>query len=136
MTRAALPLLALSLLLSACRDRDADLPPEYRAVAVPAERLASPAARERGRRLFAQHCALCHGVAADGRGARREGMSRPPADLTDPAWRQRTSARRAYFSIREGAPGTAMPAWRSLTPEETWDLVAYVLPAGGAGGAR
>ena len=136
MTRAALPLLALSLLLSACRDRDANLPREYRALRVPSERLASPEVRERGRRLFGEHCALCHGVAADGRGARREGMSRPPADLTDPVWRERTSARRAYFTIREGVPGTAMPAWRSLSPEETWDLVAYVLPVAPAGRAN
>ncbi len=136
MTRASLPLLALSLLLSACRARDADLPREYRAIRAPSERLASPEARERGRHLFEEHCVICHGVAADGRGARREGMSRPPADLTDPIWRERTSARRAYFTIREGVSGTAMPAWRSLSPEETWDLVAYVLSVGGTGGTR
>ena len=132
MTRAALPLLALSLLLSACRGPDADLPGAYRALSVTSERLASPEARERGRRLFGEHCAICHGAAADGRGARRAGMSRPPADLTDPAWMERTSARRAYFTIREGVSGTAMPAWRSLTPEETWDLVAYILSLGPA----
>ena len=134
MTRAGLPLLALWLWLSACRGQDAELPGAYRTLRVPADRLASPEARERGRRLFAEHCALCHGEAADGRGARRAGLSRPPADLTDPAWRARTSPRRAYFTIREGVPGTAMPAWRSLGPEETWDLVAYVLAAGGVAG--
>jgi mono/diheme cytochrome c family protein len=130
MTRTAPPLLALSLSLSACSGRDADLPREYRAIAVPSERLASPEARERGRRLFQEHCAICHGAAADGHGARREGMDRAPADLTDPAWRERMSERRAYFRIREGVPGTSMPAWRSLSTGETWDLVAFVFSLG------
>jgi mono/diheme cytochrome c family protein len=57
-------------------------------------------------------------------------MSRAPADLTDPAWRARTSERRAYYTIREGVPGSSMPAWRSLSTEETWDLVAFVFSLG------
>jgi mono/diheme cytochrome c family protein len=32
-----------------------------------------------------------------------------------------------YYAIREGVSGTPMPSWRSLSEEQSWDLVAYVL---------
>ena len=94
---------------------------------MPESRLRSPAARERGQRLFLEHCALCHGERADGRGVRREGLSSPPRDFTDPAWRQRTSPRRVFYTIREGSPGTPMAAWKIFDEGETWDLAAYLL---------
>jgi cytochrome c oxidase cbb3-type subunit III len=106
------------------------LPGAYRRIPVPDERLLSTDARAEGRRLFVTHCALCHGEAADGRGARREGLARPPRDLTDAVWRRSTSPRRVYFAIREGVHGTPMPAWKALDEDATWDLVAYVLSIG------
>jgi high-affinity iron transporter len=113
--------------LAGCRDRDADLPAAYRDLAVPEQRLASQGARDRGRRLFLEHCALCHGEAGDGRGVRREGLNPPPRNFTDRAWRRHTSPRRVYFAIREGVRGTPMPSWKALDENDTWDLVAYVL---------
>jgi high-affinity iron transporter len=113
------------------------VPAAYRSVPVPAARLADPAARERGRALFARHCALCHGERGDGRGERRAGLSTPPRDLTDARWQSRTSPLRLFATLREGVPGTAMASWAALDEEETWDLVAYVrsLRARGEGGA-
>ncbi|MBI3401627.1 MAG: cytochrome c [Acidobacteria bacterium] len=96
---------------------------------MPAARLQSGDARVRGRALFLEHCALCHGASADGRGERREGLARPPRDFTDPQWRQTTSARRVYFAIREGVQGSPMPAWKALDDDSAWDLVGYVLSA-------
>jgi high-affinity iron transporter len=127
MRKALLSLLAVSLGLSACSDPDRDLPAGYRAIPVPHERLRSAEARARGRALFQQHCALCHGARADGRGLRREGLSKTPADFTDPAWRQRATPRRIYHAIREGVAGTPMPSWKALEPSEAWDLVAFLL---------
>ena len=115
----------MSLPLLACR-ADGDLPPSYRAIRVPGERLASTDARERGRRLFLEHCALCHGERADGFGVRREGLSSPPRDFTDPSLRRKTSPRRMFFEIREGVRGTAMPSWKALDEGQTWDLVAFL----------
>ena len=91
----------------------ADLPEPYRSIAVPEERLRSAEARAHGRALFLQHCALCHGERADGRGVRQQALSTPPRDFTDPAWRARTSPRQVFHVIREGSPGTPMPAWKS-----------------------
>jgi mono/diheme cytochrome c family protein len=70
---------------------------------------------------------LCHGVNADGRGDRHEGLSSPPRDFTGAAWRRSTSPRRVYFAIREGVHSTPMPAWKALDEDATWDLVAFVL---------
>lgn len=123
-------LMSMMLLASACERPDDALPPAYRDLAVPDERLNSTAARERGRRLFLEHCALCHGVNADGHGARREGLSRPPADFTSSAWQARVTPRLVYFNIREGIRGTAMPSWKILETDETWDLTAYLLALG------
>ncbi|MGH9366820.1 MAG: c-type cytochrome [Thermoanaerobaculia bacterium] len=115
----------MALAFSACRG-DGDLPPSYRKTRVPEERLASAESRARGRRIFLEHCALCHGTRADGRGVRREGLSTPPRDFTDPNTRRALSPRRMFFVIREGVRGTAMPSWKSLDEETAWDLVAYL----------
>lgn len=123
-------LAAMWLAFSACRGGDGDLPEPYRSVAVPEEQLRSAAAREHGRKLFLQNCALCHGDRADGRGVRHQALSTPPRDFTDRAWRNRTSARRLFYVIREGSPGTAMPAWKSLEASDAWHLTAYLLAVG------
>ncbi len=113
----------LALALSAC---ERDVPAAYRSVVVPVARLGDPAARQRGRELFARYCAICHGERGDGRGERRAGLSTTPRDLTDPTWQARTSSLRIFVALREGVPGTAMPSWAALSTDESWDLVAYV----------
>jgi high-affinity iron transporter len=122
--------LSISLTFTACSGVDSDLPPPYRGVAVPVERLRSAEARARGRALFTANCALCHGEHGDGRGQRAAGFARPPANFTDPDWRRRTTPRRVFYVVREGVRGTPMPAWTFLGEEDTWDLVAYVLSLG------
>jgi mono/diheme cytochrome c family protein len=123
------PSLVLIVLLAftACRGADADLPPAYRHLDVPEARLQSAEARAQGRTLFLSHCALCHGKQGNGHGRREMGLSTAPADFTDPSWRSQATPRHVFFWIREGVQGTPMPAWRALSDDETWDLVAYVL---------
>lgn len=89
--------------------------------------LRSPEARARGRALFLEHCALCHGENADGRGRRREGLTGRPADFTSAEWRASVTPNEVYDTIRHGKPGTSMPAWRSLDERDVGDLTAYVL---------
>jgi cytochrome c oxidase cbb3-type subunit III len=122
-----IPALLMWLVLPGCSDVDRDLPSPYRTVAIPEDELTSSLARERGRVLFQANCALCHGVRGDGHGQRREGLDVPPRDFTNPEWRQHTSPRHVFFVIREGVAGTPMPAWRSLSERDAWDLTAFVL---------
>ena len=119
--------LAISLTFSACSGPDADLPPPYRHLEVPEERLRASDAIARGQALYETNCLLCHGERGDGRGRRGSGFARKPPRFDDPAWRRSTTARRAYFVVREGLAGTPMPGWRWLSEGETWDVVAYIL---------
>jgi mono/diheme cytochrome c family protein len=100
--------------------------------APPAGLLDSAAARERGRTAYLEHCALCHGVDANGHGVREQALSGPPADVTLPSWRQSTSPGEVFTVVRDGVRGTSMPSWRSLSEAETWDLVAYLWSVGEA----
>jgi high-affinity iron transporter len=121
-----IPALLTWLALPGCADADRDLPPAYRKVAVPDAELHSAAARDRGRVLFLANCALCHGVRGDGHGERKEGLDVPPRDFTDPEWRRQTTPRHVFFAVREGLAGTPMPAWKSLTEHDAWDLTAFL----------
>ena len=122
MTR--VPWLAGAVLLAvaglSCR-QPADLPPDFDA------RAASPRGRPPGRPLFLRYCAICHGERGDGQGARASAFTTPPRDFTNEAWRRSTSARRVYRAVRDGLPGTPMPAWRALGDDAVVDLTAYVL---------
>ncbi len=131
MRRVPLLVWSASLVLSACSGQDGDLPAAYRRLAVPYQRLATAVARDHGRALYLQNCALCHGVRGDGRGVRREGLSSSPRDFTDATWQKRYSALLIFFTISEGVPGTSMSAWGSLSDDDAWDLVAYIRSLGG-----
>jgi high-affinity iron transporter len=123
--------LAMGACLLCCLDRgEGDLPAATRALPVPEARLASPEARARGHALFAEHCSLCHGARADGRGVRRVGLAKRPVDFTNPIWRRDRTPRRVFHAIRAGVRGSDMPGFRQLADSEVWDLVAYVLSVG------
>jgi mono/diheme cytochrome c family protein len=77
--------------------------------------------------LYQRYCAICHGVRGDGQGMRASAFSTPPRDFTNEAWRQSTSPRRVYRAVRDGIPGSPMPAWRPLGDDSLIDLTAYVL---------
>jgi len=100
---------------------------DYDKVEVPAAQLSSDEARARGRALFKAKCALCHGEQADGRGVRSNALSGKPANFGSGEWRSNTTAVAVFEVLSEGERGTSMPAWPSLSDEEKWDLVAYVL---------
>jgi cytochrome c oxidase cbb3-type subunit 3 len=93
-----------------------------------APQLVAPSAQEfRGQTLFQENCAFCH--AADGTGRNWIGsfLQPHPRDLTEPTFMRTMSAERLGGVIREGLPGTSMPAWKSvLSPTQIQALVAYI----------
>jgi high-affinity iron transporter len=119
--------LVMSLALSACSAEDAPSTIDYSEVEVPVERLSSDDARARGRVLFRKKCALCHGERADGHGARREGLSGKPINFHNKEWRANTTPLRVFEVLSKGKRGTSMPAWPTLSSEQKWDVIAYVL---------
>jgi len=75
-----------------------------------------------GRALFQIHCSYCHG--ANGEGGRG-------ADLTTGRYRRGGSDANLYTTVRNGIPGTEMPAVRA-TDDEVWKMVAFVKRLGAA----
>ncbi len=77
---------------------------------------------ERGAALFAQDCAACHGRAGRGDGFVSQVLLRKPKDLAA----SRLSLRLLSQVLWDGTPGTAMPSWRSLPPQDLSAVAAYV----------
>lgn len=116
------------LALSACSAENATTSTiDYDQVDVPIARLSSDDARKRGRLIFEQHCALCHGARADGNGVRSKGLSGKPANFTSTDWRNSVTPISVFRVVSEGKRGTSMPAWPTLTDDQKWDVIAYVL---------
>jgi mono/diheme cytochrome c family protein len=108
----------ISLAISACERGQQPTPPSGL--------LASREAQAAGAVIYAQSCAICHGASGNGNGARHEGLNPPPANLTLPPWSEASSAGRMFVAIRSGVARTAMPAWRTLSDEEVWNVIAFV----------
>lgn len=88
------------------------------------------ALEKKGEALFQGNCAFCH--AADGTGRNWIGsfLEPHPRDLTDRDFMARMTRARLRHVIREGLPGTSMPAWKSvLTEQEIQAITAYVARA-------
>lgn len=85
-----------------------------------ASRKTDPLAK--GKRLFARHCAGCHGPEGKGDGYKLLGAD--PANLTGPATRQQ-SDRALLTTIHEGKPN--MPSWKGILSDRDIDSVlAYI----------
>lgn len=88
--------------------------------------LGSGEALGRGRTLFAQHCAICHGENGDGRGLRGGNMHPAPANLRSSGVRSRFGSGELRELIANGKPGTAMAGWKTLGDVALDDLTVYV----------
>lgn len=83
--------------------------------------LTEPADMQRGARLFGLNCAPCHGPKGDG------GRGPNLAQLKLPRANDDTAL---FQIIHDGIPGTEMPATKSLTDHEMWQVAAYVRTLG------
>ncbi|MFN0317370.1 MAG: c-type cytochrome [Burkholderiales bacterium] len=86
--------------------------------------------QSRGQVLFLKNCAFCH--AADGTGKNWIGTFLEPhaRDLAELAFAQGMDSNHLNQVIRNGIPGTSMPAWRHiLSPAQIADVIAYLKAA-------
>ena len=68
----------------------------------------------RGQRLYARHCATCHGATGDGDGIGGVTLSPRPSPLSQHDY----SHSRLADVLWNGVAGAAMPAWRDQRPED------------------
>jgi mono/diheme cytochrome c family protein/plastocyanin len=105
----------------------------------------TPESLAKGKELYTQNCAACHGETGSGDGvfaddlassgeasmetmAGSQEMSRQtPAHFTDPSRTLGASPALLQGKILRGGMGTGMPMWGSIfTEEQIWDLVSYL----------
>jgi mono/diheme cytochrome c family protein len=74
-----------------------------------------------GGRLFADHCAKCHGDNAEGRGKR-------PSLRSDRV--QHASDGEIFWLLKNGNLRRGMPTWASLPDGTRWQIITYVKSLG------
>jgi high-affinity iron transporter len=86
----------------------------------------TPPHYERGKVLYAQLCASCHGASGAGDGPASAGLDPPPIDFTDTSRAEERSVFALYQVIDQGLEGTSMVSYASLPVEDRWALATYV----------
>lgn len=88
---------------------------------------------ERGKALFRRYCIGCHGPEGNGEGENAQYLETKPRDFTMGLFKCRSTVSGSipldtdlFDTISRGIRGTYMPSWKSLTPQQRADLVAYV----------
>jgi mono/diheme cytochrome c family protein len=136
-------LLAVSLLLTLAGDQAAPPPEEWTAPAGERARsspvAATPEGIDRGRHLYREHCATCHGETGKGDGPSSKlhafRTSRPPHDLTDASIQSLLADGEIFWKMTAGYRKDGkviMPAYGKLVPsdEDRWRIVQYVRTLG------
>jgi len=75
-------------------------------------------------------CKLCHGKLGDGKGPGAAGISPAPRNFTCKETMKNISDGQLFGIIKDGSPGTAMPAFRSLKDKEIWQLILTIRELG------
>lgn len=81
----------------------------------------------RGKALYNEHCATCHGQDGHADTQRAATLSPRPANFHDPNIGDQLTPFRAASTVRFGVSGTAMVPFTFLSDAEQWDLAFYVV---------
>jgi mono/diheme cytochrome c family protein len=80
-----------------------------------------PDAVAAGRNLFEQHCAECHGTAAEG-GKKGPNLRAPEVQEASPG--------AIFWVLTNGVVRRGMPVWSKLPEPQRWQLVAFIKSLG------
>lgn len=132
-----LPLLFLSLLLSACNftlAADITPPANYQppapvqtqpaAISGPLYPLAPPDPAA-GESIYTEKCAPCHGPSGMGDGPRSAQLPNPVPPIGSPDLARQSTPAEWYRIVTQGNLDRFMPPFPSLSDRERWDVVAY-----------
>lgn len=85
--------------------------------------------RDAGKKLYARHCASCHGPGGKGDG----GMALAggtPSDLTDETWDYGSTDGEIFVSIRDGVSADMLAYKEKLTEKQIWQVVSFIRSLG------
>ncbi len=93
-----------------------------------------PEVSERGKEVYEESCAHCHGIEGRGDGSAAENLLPRPRDFTGGVYKIRSTEsgelptdQDLFDIITNGMPGSSMPEWESaLSANDRWELVAYI----------
>lgn len=87
----------------------------------------------RGRMVYQQHCAVCHGVAGDGRGMSAHMFVTQPRDFRQGIYKFRSTPtgslpldRDLFLTVTRGVRGTAMVPQTHLSDADRWAAIQYL----------
>ncbi len=111
----------------------APVPPEYRDVKEPKGLWTNQTVISRGRAIYQEKCAACHGADGSGNGPAAVSLVPKPPSLRDRAMVAQMSAAYSFWRVSEGGDvepfksmGSAMPAWKGdLSVPDRWAVIAY-----------
>ena len=94
----------------------------------------APEASERGKEVYENSCAHCHGIEGRGDGSAAENLLPKPRDFTRGLYKIRSTEagqlptdQDLFDIITVGMPGSSMPEWETaLSTDERWQVVAYI----------
>ena len=83
-----------------------------------------------GKSLYAGNCTSCHGGRGKGDGILAGNLNPAPTNFKDPEVFPNLSPIKAYNTMNFGIEGTAMPAFKTLSDKDKWDVAFYLLSIG------
>lgn len=79
----------------------------------------------RGKALFTQHCASCHGATGDAKGPDAADLDPPPIAFVDESRARERSIFALYQVIEQGLDDTSMRSFAELSADDRWALAFY-----------
>ncbi|KRT69276.1 MAG: hypothetical protein XU15_C0012G0087 [candidate division NC10 bacterium CSP1-5] len=86
-----------------------------------------------GKRLYEEHCGVCHGLLGDGQGMAAHMFQTPPRDFREGKYKFRSTPSGSlpldsdlFRSVKSGVRGTAMVPQDHLSDDEIGAVVAYI----------